>query len=73
MQKSDLIIETSSNTFNCLYTDDQSISFHFKGLKNESDSQSFTMSKTALYKIFQGVIDSPINEKQVGNFTPNIG
>lgn len=71
MKKSDLIIETSSNKLNCLCDDIKSISFHFIGLKNEADNQSFTISKTALYKILQNTTNNPKNEKYIGNFTPN--
>jgi hypothetical protein len=71
MSDSDLIIETSTNQFKCLSSDDQTIHLHFRGLVGDEPNQTFRMSKSALFKILKGVMDDPKTEKAYGSFIPN--
>lgn len=71
MSDSDLIIETSTNQFKCLSSDDQTIHLHFRGLAGDEPNITFSMAKSALYRILKGFDNEPKDERAYGSFIPN--
>ncbi|MBF2707767.1 hypothetical protein [Flavobacterium soyangense] len=71
MSDSDLIIETSTNQFKCLSSDDQTIHLHFRGLVGDNPTQTFSMSKAMLHTILNRVTNDPLTVNAYGSFNPN--
>ena len=71
MPKSDIIIETSSNKFEFLNSDSESITIHYIDFRDEKQ-KSVSMSKGTFIEMINEFIDRPNRKWHSAKFSPNV-